>query len=154
MFNQWRHNYDRGLEYSEINPATLREILVGRRIVDIKNPYDDVPGLILDNGVTVYVVPNEGCGGCIAGRWWVDAVSKADSAITDVRWDEEDFDCESEEDCDTRVRIFVYTESDIQAKEILTLEGYEDNGFYGYGFELYLVSAETEAKNKEEDKWY
>lgn len=154
MFNQWRHDYDQCLEYSEINPVTLRGILVDRRIVDIKNPHDDVSGLVLDNGVTFYVVPNDGCGGCHAGQWWVDTISKADSAITDVRWDEEDFDLESEEDCDTRVRIFVYTESNIKAQEILTLEGYEDNGFYGYGFELYLVGAETERRNKEEDKWY
>ncbi len=45
----------------------------------------------------------------------------------------------------------MYTESDIEAKEILTLEGYEDNGFYGEGFELYLVGVEIEKKNKENE---
>lgn len=149
MFSQWRDDYDQGFEYSAINTDLLKELLVGRRIVEVKDEGYDNSGLVLDNGVTLYVVPNEGCGGCTAGRRWIERIDKADSAITDVRWDEKTFNYE--EDCDTRVKIFVYTESDIEAKEILTLEGYEDNGFYGEGFELYLVSMETEAKNRENE---
>ena len=153
MFNQWRDDYDRGFEYSEINPNLLKELLVGRRIVAVKDEGYDNSGLVLDNGVTLYVVPNEGCGGCTAGWWWIERIDKADSAITDVRWDEKTFNYDEnhEEDCDIRVKIFVYTESDIEAKEILTLEGYEDNGFYGEGFELFLVGVETEKKNKENE---
>ena len=70
-----------------------------------------------------------------------------------MRWEEKTFNYDEnhEEECDIRVEIFVYTESDIEAKEILTLEGYEDNGFYGEGFELFLVGVETEKKNKENE---
>ena len=153
MFNQWRDDYDRGFEYSAINPNLLKELLVGRRIVEVKDGAYYNSGLVLDNGVTLYVVPNEGCGGCPAGRWWIKRIDKADSAITDVRWEEKTFNYDEnhEEYCDIRVKIFVYTESDIEAKEILTLEGYEDNGFYGEGFELFLVGVETEKKNKENE---
>ena len=154
MFNQWNDDYDQGFEYSAITPDLLKELLVGRRIVAVKDEGADTSGLVLDNGVTLYVVPNEGCGDCTAGRWWIERIDKADSAITDVRWDERIFNYDEsyDEECDTRVKIFVYTESDIEAKEILTLEGYEDSGFYGEGFELYLVGAETEAKNKEKER--
>lgn len=153
MFNQWNDDYDQGFEYSSVNPGLFKELLVGRRIVAVKDEGADTSGLVLDNGTTIYVVPNEGCGGCPAGRWWIERIDKADSAITDVRWDEESFNYDEsyDEECDTRVKIFVYTESDIEAKEILTLEGYEDNGFYGEGFELYLVGVETEKKNKENE---
>ncbi len=153
MFNRWDDDYDQGFEYSAINEALLKELLVGRRIVEVKDEGYDNSGLVLDNGVTLYVVPNEGCGGCTAGLWWIERIDKADSAITDVRWEEKTFNYDEnhEEECDIRVKIFVYTESDIEAKEILTLEGYEDNGFYGEGFELYLVGVETEKKNKENE---
>lgn len=153
MFSQWNDEYDRGFEYSAIGPGLLKELLVGRRIVEVKDKGYDNSGLVLDNGVTLYVVPNEGCGGCPAGQWWIKRIDKADSAITDVRWEEKTFnyDKNHEEECDIRVKVFVYTESDIEAKEILTLEGYEDNGFYGEGFELFLVGVETEKKNKENE---
>lgn len=156
MFNKWNNDYDQGFEYSSVNEALLKELLVGRRIVEVKDEGFDTSGLVLDNGTTIYVVPNEGCGGCTAGRWWIERIDKADSAITDVRWDEKTFNYDERynEECDNRVKIFVYTESDIEAKEILTLEGYEDNGFYGEGFELYLVGVETEAKNREKkSRW-
>lgn len=151
MFSQWNDDYDQGFEYSSINEALLKELLIGRRIVEVKDGGYDTSGLVLDNDTIIYVAPNEGCGGCTAGRWWIERINKADSAITDVRWDEQTFNYDEsyEEECDIRVKIFVYTESDIEAKEILTLEGYEDNGFYGEGFELYLVGVETEAKNQE-----
>lgn len=154
MFNQWNDDYDRGFEYSAINPNLLKELLVGRRIVEVKDEGYDNSGLVLDNGTTIYVVPNEGCGGCTTGRWRIERIDKVDSAITDVRWEEKTFNYDEnyEEDCDTRVKIFVYTESDVEAKEILTLEGYEDNGFYGEGFELFLVGVETEAKNQEKER--
>lgn len=153
MFSQRRDDYDQGFEYSAIGLDLLKELLVGRRIVEVKDEGCDNSGLVLDNGVTLYVVPNEGCSGCTAGRWWIERIDKADSAITDVRWDEKTFNYDEnhEEDCDIRVKIFVYTESDVEAKEILTLEGYEDNGFYGEGFELCLVSMETEAKTRRRD---
>lgn len=153
MFNQWNDDYDQGFEYSAITPDLLKELLVGRRIVAVKDEGADTSGLVLDNGTTIYVSPNEGCGGCTAGRWWIKRIDKADSAITDVRWDEKTFNYDEryDEECDTRVKIFVYTESDIEAKEILTLEGYEDNGFYGEGFELFLVGVEIEKKNRENE---
>lgn len=154
MFHQWNDDYDQGFEYSSVDEALLKELLIGRRIVEVKDEGADTSGLVLDNSTTIYVAPNEGCGGCPAGRWWIERIDKADSAITDVRWEEKSFNYDEscEEDCDTRVKIFVYTESDIEAKEILTLEGYEDNGFYGEGFELYLVGVETEARNKEKER--
>lgn len=154
MFNQWNDDYDQGFEYSSINEALLKELLIGRRIVEVKDEGFDTSGLVLDSGTIIYVAPNEGCGGCTAGRWWIERINKADSAITDVRWDERTFNYDEsyEEECDIRVKIFVYTESDIEAKEILTLEGYDDNGFYGEGFELYLVGVETEAKNQEKKR--
>lgn len=153
MFNQWNDDYDQSFEYSSVNEALLKKLLVGRRIVEVKDEGYDNSGLVLDNGTTIYVAPNKGCGGCTAGQWWIERIDKADSAITDVRWDEQTFNYDEcyDEDCDTRVKIFVYTESEIEAKEILTLEGYEDNGFYGEGFELFLVGVETEKKNKENE---
>ena len=53
MFNQWNDDYDRGFEYSAINPDLLKELLVGRRIVEVKDEAYDNSGLVLDNGVTL-----------------------------------------------------------------------------------------------------
>jgi len=160
MFDQYQDSYDKELCYDALNVKTLKEILFGRRIVDVrpgnKNYYDhgmETSALILDDGTTVYVVPNEGCGGCSAGNWWVENIATTNNAITDVRWVTDSYHSNPDiGDCSEKVQIFVYTESSTEAEEILTLAGYEDNGFYGEGFELFLVGVETEKKNNEE-RW-
>lgn len=159
MFDQYQDSYDKELGYEELSAKTLKELLFGRLIVDVrpgdKNYFGglDTSALVLDDGTTVYVVPNEGCGGCVTGNWWIDKIAATNNAVTDVRWVTDNYHSNPDiGDCNERVQIFVYTESSTEAKEALPLAGYEDNGFYGYGFELYLVGVETEAKNKEE-RW-
>nr|DAR17337.1 MAG TPA: hypothetical protein [Caudoviricetes sp.] len=100
MFDQYQDSYDKELGYEELSAKTLKELLFGRRIVDVR-PGDKNYFGGLDTSALV---------------------------------------------------LFVYTESSTKAEEILTLAGYEDNGFYGEGFELFVVGVETEAKNKEE-RW-
>lgn len=161
MFDEYQDSYDEQFSYDKLNVNTLKELLFGHRIVEVRrgklNYFQgmETSALVLDNGVTVYVVPNEGCGGCVAGNWWIEQITSADNAITDVRWESDNFHSNPDiGDCTDRVRIFVYTESDVEAKEILTLAGYEDSGFYGEGFELFLVGVETEEKNKAERRDY
>ena len=52
MFNQWNDEYDQGFEYSSVSADLLKELLVGRRIVEVKDEAYDNSELVLDNGTT------------------------------------------------------------------------------------------------------
>ena len=141
-FNHYDDDWDK--EVDGENLEDLKELLIGRKIVEVD---DDDEALILDNGVRLYPVGNEGCGGCVAGNWWINHLAPYDHAITGVKITEEDFTEDYSADCDHIVRVFVWAESEVKATEIITAKGYEDNGFYGQGYEIYVVNP-----NKEENQ--
>ena len=138
-FNHYDDDWDK--EVDGENLEDLKELLIGRKIVEVD---DDDEALILDNGVRLYPVGNEGCGGCLAGNWWISHLAPYDHAITGVKIAEEDFTEDYSADCDHIVRVFVWAESEVKATEIITAKGYEDNGFYGQGYEIYVVNPNKE----------
>lgn len=129
MFDQYQDSYDKELGYEELSEKTLKELLFGRRIVDVrpgeKNYFGglDISALVLDDGTTVYVVPNEGCGGCVTGNWWIEKIATTNNAITDVRWVTDNYHSNPDiGDCNERVQIFVYTESSTKARKSSPLQ--------------------------------
>lgn len=142
-FNHYDDDWDKKVDGESLED--LKELLIGRKIVEVN---EDDEALILDNGVRLYPVGNEGCGGCTAGRWWINHLAPYDHAITGVKITEEDFTEDYSADCDHIVRVFVWAESEVKATEIITAKGYEDNGFYGQGYEIYVVNPNHKEDNQ------
>lgn len=141
-FNHYDGDWDKKVDGESLED--LEELLIGRKIVEVD---DDDEALILDNGVRLYPVGNEGCGGCRAGNWWISRLAPYDHAITGVKIAEEDLTQDYNAIGDHIVRVFVWAESSVKAAEIITAKCYEDNGFYGQGYEIYVVNP-----NKEENQ--
>lgn len=108
----------------------LESLLLGHSVT-IEN--DDT--LVLDNGTRLEVRPNNGCGGCTSGNYWIDAINGAENVITrvDTSFEEDD---RGEGETTT---IFVY--SGAVRTELLSITGSEGNGYYGYGYELVVKRA-------------
>lgn len=122
---------DRLLRFTDT--ADIESLLVGRRVVAAQSvdrseldedlePRDGV--LTLDDGTTVTVHPNEGCGGCTEGWYSITNLAAVDNVITSVR---------AVEETDARFQIFVV--ADATEINLLTVEGH-DNGYYGVGYTL------------------
>ena len=142
-FNHYDDDWDKKVDGE--NLEDLKELLIGRKIVEVD---DDDEALILDNGVRLYPVGNEGCGGCNAGNWWINHLAPYDHAITGVKITEEDLTQDYSAIGDHIVRVFVWAESEVKAAEIITAKGYEDNGFYGQGYEIYVVNPNHKEDNQ------
>lgn len=105
----------------------IKELLMYRKIVKVENDT-----LYLDNGVTLEVLPNEGCGGCDSGWYSITELNECDNAITNVEFECKDIDGEYYED--TSYRIFVYAEN--KRIKILQVDGTDGNGYYGTGYSI------------------
>ena len=116
----------------ECDEKEIRELLVGRKVkVDGDN-------LILDNGIVLEVIANEGCGGCSSGWYSITKLNEVDNAITNV-----EFDCDGDvanEDDDTSYKIFVFCE-DTRIK-LLQVDGSDGNGYYGTGYTIIVKQNE------------
>ena len=116
----------------ECDEKEIRELLVGRKVkVDGDN-------LILDNGIVLEVIANEGCGGCSSGWYSITKLNEVDNAITNV-----EFDCDGDianEDDDTSYKIFVFCE-DTRIK-LLQVVGSDGNGYYGTGYTIIVKQKE------------
>lgn len=116
----------------ECDEEEIRELLVGRKVkVDGDN-------LILDNGIVLEVIANEGCGGCSSGWYSIIKLNEVDNAITNV-----EFDCDGDvanEDDDTSYKIFVFCE-DTRIK-LLQVDGSDGNGYYGTGYTIKVKQKE------------
>lgn len=116
----------------ECDEKEIRELLVGRKVkVDGEN-------LILDNGIVLEVIANEGCGGCSSGWYSITKLNEVDNAITNV-----EFDCDGDvanEDDDTSYKIFVFCE-DTRIK-LLQVDGSDGNGYYGTGYTIIVKQKE------------
>ena len=116
----------------ECDEEEIRELLVGRKVkVDGNN-------LILDNGIVLEVIANEGCGGCPSGWYSITKLNEVDNAITNVEFDC-DGDVANEED-DTSYKIFVFCE-DTRIK-LLQVDGSDGNGYYGTGYTIIVKQKE------------
>jgi hypothetical protein len=127
----------------------LAEVLVGRRIVEIrkgKTPPDedwyrsgamDQIEYVLDDGTVLEARETDGGCGCSNGCWSVAAPDVApDQVITSVETVEElDGEWSSHGDGEATLRLFVY--ADQVKTELVTSQG-GDNGCYGWGYALYV----------------
>lgn len=121
-------NYGDYIELNECDEKEIKKLLMGRKVkVDRDN-------LILDNGIILKVVANEGCGGCSNGWYSITKLNEVDNAITNVEFvcdgdveDKENYD-------DTSYKIFVFCE-DTRIK-LLQVDGSDGNGYYGTGYTI------------------
>lgn len=104
----------------------VREQLMFRKVVEVREIGDQTAELVLDNGVVLVAEGNEGCGGCGNGWFYLTALNTCDNAITNV---------ELVERCEELYSIYVYS-SDNRIN-LLTYEG-GDNGYYGVGYTLHV----------------
>ena len=108
--------------------------LVGRAIISVSKDTDENGmgdgTLTLDDGTTLTITPNEGCGGCGNGWYYLERLEGAENIITSVetvtRTRPVDY---GDEDV---YELFVFTEAG--KHHLATVHGDEGNGWYGYGF--------------------
>ena len=105
----------------------VRDQLMFRKVVEVREVDDQTAELTLDNGVVLVAEGNEGCGGCGNGWFYLTTLSTCDNAITKVEI--------AEEICEEVYSIYVY--ADDRRINLLTYEGY-DNGYYGVGYTLHV----------------
>lgn len=132
---------------NETNENHIRELLMGRRIVEVhiadEKEQMSVKGryggteiasgkLILDDGREIFVIPNEGCGGCTSGWYGLKSLERVDNIITRV-----DFEVEDGKYDEHTYRIFVLAGH--ERINALTVDGDDGNGYYGTGYELVVV---------------
>jgi hypothetical protein len=126
----------------------IRELLMGRRIVSAEAGRFDVPRrswgrasgrLTLDDGTQVLVIPNDGGCACSAGDYSLEHLAAVDNIITDVRVTDEPGQWEDEH----KYRIYVV--ADATEINILSVEGDDGNGYYGTGYELFVVPEPVES---------
>jgi hypothetical protein len=124
--------------------------LLGRKVVKAEMKSVGIPGdryehahgfLVLDNGTIVYVLPNEGCGGCESGNYSLSYLAEVDNIITAVEVVSEDTEREYREDL-TTYRISVFAEE--QWQTLIAIDGTDGNGYYGTGFQLKVLIPEGE----------
>ena len=104
----------------------VRDQLMFRKVVEVREVDDQTAELTLDNGVVLVAEGNEGCGGCGNGWFYLTALNTCDNAITSV---------ELVEEVEELYSIYVYAADN--RINLLTYEGY-DNGYYGVGYTLHI----------------
>jgi hypothetical protein len=104
----------------------VRDQLMFRKVVEVREVNDQTAELTLDNGVVLVAEGNEGCGGCGNGWFYLTALNTCDNAITNV---------EIVEECEELYAIYVYSADN--RINLLTYEG-ADNGYYGVGYTLHI----------------
>lgn len=103
----------------------VREQLMFRKVIEVRQKDDQTAELVLDNGVVLVAEGNEGCGGCGNGWYYLTTLNTCDNAITNVEF------VESGEEV---FSIFVYSADN--RINLLTYEGC-DNGYYGVGYTIH-----------------
>jgi len=92
---------------------------------------DDI--LQLDNNVNLKVLPNDGCGGCPTGEAWLKKIRGTENVITRVEPVLVE-DAGEKSGGDLKWTLFVFAGD--ERINLVEVEGFEDNGFYGEGFEF------------------
>jgi hypothetical protein len=133
---------------NEADETAVRELLLGRRIVtaelgdfDVAGSYWPAKGrLVLDNGTEVFIRPNEGGCACSAGDYDLEHLASVDNVITSVRVADEqappdEYGYQSEDAHAYRI----YVVADAIEVNVLSVEGDDGNGYYGTGYELFVI---------------
>jgi hypothetical protein len=129
LFNFWDKNHVAHSDESDFTEK-VKQLLIGRRIVEVKRLGEQTAKIVLDNGTELYAEGNEGCGGCGNGWYYLDELNGCENAITNV-------ECVVEGSAydDDVYHLFVF--ADNKKINCLQFSGY-DNGYYGTGYDLYV----------------
>lgn len=120
-------NYKEIKRLDECDEEEIKHFLIGRKVkVDGDN-------LILDNGLVLQVIANEGCDGCSNGWYSIQNLNNVDNAITNVEFVCDD-DVNDKGYDSTSYKIFVFCE-DTRIK-LLQVDGDDGNGYYGTGYSI------------------
>ena len=119
----------------ECDEEEIKALLIGRKVkVDGDN-------LILDNGIILEVIANEGCGGCNSGWYSITKLNEVDNAITNVEFECNSIDANEENDfSDTSYKYLCFVK--IQEINLLQVDGSDGNGYYGTGYEIIVKQKE------------
>lgn len=126
--NSWNGNLD------QTDVDQIKELLIGRKVINVEN---DI--MALDNGTVLRIIPNEGCGGCNSGWYYLKQLNKINNAITNVEVCEEDIPYDENNDEPRAYRIYVYADGIVGKQTLLSVEGDDGNGYYGTGYEIEVV---------------
>lgn len=110
--------------------SKISDLLVGRKVSKVG---DDT--LVLDDGVELRLVGNDGCGGCPSGIYDLRELNSCDNIITKVKLvnsPKGDDDPKG----DGIYRIFVYANN--RKVNLATFEGTDGNGYYGTGYTIHV----------------
>lgn len=123
-------------------PEEYAKILRGRYITDIAIDDEIAATLILDNGTTLELIGSCGCS-CGNGATYIREVfqrggqharimsARVETAQNDERYDE------------TNYTIFVMIDGNPTQLPLAIMQGYDESGYYGTGFDLYIRPAKT-----------
>lgn len=110
----------------------VKDLLLYHKVVSVEQIDAQTAKLILDNGVALLTKGNRGCGGCNNGWYEITDLNDCDNIITNV-------ECvinAAENGYEDAYHIFVYAED--KRINLVEYEG-EDNGYYGTGYDLYVL---------------
>lgn len=129
----------------ETSVEAIEELFMGRKVVEaivFEEPkkvgrWTEAQGaLVLDNGLTVYILPNEGGCSCGSGDYYLTSLNRVDNIITRVEVVEKTEHGEWGEGA-TKYQIFVLAGH--EKINLMTVDGDDGNGYYGTGYELMVV---------------
>lgn len=126
------------------------KILRGRYIADITTNGETAATITLDNGATLELIGSCGCS-CGNGAMYIREVFQqgnrtarimnacVETTQSDERYDETDY------------TIFVMIDGNITQLPLATMQGYDENGYYGTGFTIYARPANSDRNNNNND---
>jgi hypothetical protein len=132
----WEGNLD------ESDESEIRALLLGRTVTKV-----DGDSLLLDDGTTMTIHPNEGCGGCSAGWYNLTELNECPvNAIMAVEFNNgespgEDFGWGATEQYSYRVFVLA---ADRRIK-LWQVDGDDGNGCYGTGYWI-EIAARTDSQ--------
>ena len=128
-------------------PEEYATLLKGRYVTDITASSDETSATItLDNGTTLELIGSWGCS-CGNGVTYIKHVfqrggrnarimnARVETTNDDERYDETDY------------TIFVMIDGNPTQLPLATMQGYDENGYYGTGFTIYARPASSDRNN-------
>ena len=128
-------------------PEEYAELLRGRYVTDVTVSSDEASAtLTLDNGTTLNLHGSWGCS-CGNGATYIKHVfqrggrnarimnARVETTQSDERYDETDY------------TIFVMIDGNPTQLPLATMQGYDENGYYGTGFTVYARPASSNHHN-------
>lgn len=120
--------------------SRMKSMLVGRKITGVKKIGEQTAVLMLDNDTELVAIGNDGCGGCSNGWYYLNELNGCDNVITNVEC------CVERGEYDDDVyHLFVF--ADNRKINCLQFSGH-DNGYYGSGYDLYVMIPDEEEKHE------